>query len=92
MILWDSKMIQLETVTELAWFLSRFMGCPRESAYKKQVKWSLCLYYYDAMKTYGGVEVQFPALLTTELHGDEWSASRPDRFTPAVGVPALSTG
>jgi hypothetical protein len=30
----------------------------------------------------GGVEVQFYVFLTSESDGNEWSASRPDRFTP----------
>jgi len=39
---------------------------------------------YDAMKTYGGVEIQLRAFLTSVLDGDDWSASRPDRFIPRV--------
>jgi hypothetical protein len=34
------------------------------------------------MKTYGGVEV----FLTTALDRDEWSVSRPGRFTPVKGA------
>jgi hypothetical protein len=34
------------------------------------------------MKTYWGVEVQLHALLISALNGGEWSASRPNRFTP----------
>jgi len=37
---------------------------------------SLCLTKYHAMKTYGGVEIQSHTLLTSELDGIEWSASR----------------
>jgi hypothetical protein len=33
------------------------------------------------MKTYGGVDVQIHILLTSVLVRDEWSASRPCRFT-----------
>ena len=33
------------------------------------------------MKTYKGVEVQFPSFLTSALNGGEWSASRPGRLT-----------
>jgi hypothetical protein len=33
------------------------------------------------MKTYGGVDVQIHVFLTSALVGDEWSASRPGRFT-----------
>jgi hypothetical protein len=33
------------------------------------------------MKTYGGADVQVHVLLTSVLVGDEWSASRPGRFT-----------
>jgi hypothetical protein len=46
----------------------------------KKVKLSICL-KYDAMKTYRGMEVQLHAFLTSALHGGEWSASRPGRFT-----------
>jgi hypothetical protein len=39
------------------------------------------------MKTHWGAEVQLHVFLTSELDGGEWSASRPDRFTPGwVGV------
>jgi hypothetical protein len=34
------------------------------------------------MKAYGGVGVQIHIFLTSALVGGEWSASRPDRFTP----------
>jgi hypothetical protein len=36
------------------------------------------------MKTYGGVDVYIHIFLTSALVRDEWSASRPDRFTPAT--------
>jgi hypothetical protein len=35
-----------------------------------------------SMKAYGGVDVQIHIFLTSALVGDEWSASRPCRFTP----------
>jgi len=38
------------------------------------------------MKTYGEVEVQHQAFLTSSLQGGEWSASRPGRFTPREGA------
>jgi hypothetical protein len=34
------------------------------------------------MKTYGGVAVYSHVFLTSALVGGEWSASRPERFTP----------
>jgi hypothetical protein len=34
------------------------------------------------MNTYGEVDVEIHAFLTSALVGDEWSASRPSRFTP----------
>jgi hypothetical protein len=34
------------------------------------------------MKAYGGVDLQIHIFLTSALAGDEWSASRPGRFTP----------
>jgi len=36
---------------------------------------------HDAKKTYGGMEVLPHIFLTLALGGNEWSASRPDRFT-----------
>jgi hypothetical protein len=47
----------------------------------KKVTWSLC-----AMKTYGGVAV-YPPLITFAVDGDEWSASRPCRYTPGDIAP-----
>jgi hypothetical protein len=40
------------------------------------------LYLYRSMKTYGGVEMYIHALLTSALHGGEWSASSLNRITP----------
>jgi hypothetical protein len=34
------------------------------------------------MKAYGEVDVQTPVSLTSALIGGDWSASRPDHFTP----------
>jgi hypothetical protein len=39
------------------------------------------------MNTYWGVEVCFHAVLTSALDGDEWSNSRPDRFTRGGKAP-----
>jgi len=39
------------------------------------------------MKTYGGVEIQLHAFLTSALDGGEWSASRPGHFTPGETAP-----
>jgi hypothetical protein len=39
----------------------------------------LYLTKYNAMKTYGGVEVQLRAFLTSVLDGSEWSASAPGK-------------
>jgi hypothetical protein len=36
------------------------------------------------MKKYGGVDVHTHVFLTSALVGDEWSPSRPGRFTPGV--------
>jgi hypothetical protein len=36
------------------------------------------------MMTYGGVDVQTHVFLTSALAGDEWSSSRPARFTPGT--------
>jgi len=36
---------------------------------------------HPATKTYGGMEAQEHAFLTSGLHGGEWSASSPGRFT-----------
>jgi hypothetical protein len=40
------------------------------------------------MKAYGGVDVQRHIFLTSALVGGEWSASRPDRFTPGERAPS----
>jgi len=48
----------------------------------RRVELFLCLTKHHAMKTYGGVELQIHAFITSALDGGEWSASRPGRFTP----------
>jgi hypothetical protein len=40
-----------------------------------------------AMKTYGGVEVELHAFLTSALDVGKWVASRPGRFTPGETAP-----
>jgi hypothetical protein len=39
-----------------------------------RIKLSLCLTKNYAMETYGGVEIQFHAFITSETDGGEWSA------------------
>jgi hypothetical protein len=39
------------------------------------------------MKAYGAVDVQIHILLTSELAGGEWSASRPGRLTSGEEPP-----
>jgi hypothetical protein len=41
-------------------------------------------------KTYGGMEAQFHAVLTSVLGGYEWAASRSSRFTPGPRNPCTS--
>jgi hypothetical protein len=55
-----------------------------------EIKLSLCLTKYHAMKTYRKVEVYPCAFLTSELGRGEWSASRFSRFTPDKIVPAIN--
>jgi hypothetical protein len=40
------------------------------------------------MKAYGGLDVKIHIFLTLAAAGDEWSASRPDRFTPGERAPS----
>jgi hypothetical protein len=47
-----------------------------------KVKLSVCLTAYHAVMTYWGSGGVDRAILTSALHGGEWSASRFDRFTP----------
>jgi hypothetical protein len=47
----------------------------------------LCLIKRNAMKTYGGLEVQFHTFLTSELNGGYRSASRTGRFSPGERPP-----
>jgi len=42
---------------------------------------------YHAIKMCGGVTVQTHGFLYLALDGGEWSASRPDRFTPGESHP-----
>jgi hypothetical protein len=42
---------------------------------------------HHAMKAHWGVEAQLHAILASELDGGDWSASRPDRFTPRKRAP-----
>jgi hypothetical protein len=39
------------------------------------------------MKAYGGVDLYIHVFLTSELVGDELSASRPGRLTPGGKIP-----
>jgi hypothetical protein len=39
------------------------------------------------MKAYGGFDIYSHVSLTTALIAGEWSASRPDRFTPEERAP-----
>jgi len=52
------------------------------SKVRVKMKLPLCLTKYDAMKTYGGVEVQLYAILTSAPDEVDWSDSRPGHFTP----------
>jgi hypothetical protein len=52
-----------------------------------KVKLSLCLYKYHAMKAYWGSGDIVPRILTSALHGGEWSASHSGRFTPRERAP-----
>jgi hypothetical protein len=47
---------------------------------KVEVKLSLCLTKYHAMKTYWKREGIAPRILDLGIHGGEWSASRSGRF------------
>jgi hypothetical protein len=50
--------------------------------------WNLVWMYevteHYTMKTYGGADVWTHVFLTLALYGDEWSLSRPGRFTPGT--------
>jgi hypothetical protein len=39
------------------------------------------------MKTHGGVDIQIHVFFISAVVGPEWSASRPDRFTPGERGP-----
>jgi hypothetical protein len=54
---------------------------------RKKIKLSLCLNKHYAMKTYGEVKVQIHSYFTSTLDRDEWSVSRPGRFTPREKPP-----
>jgi len=54
---------------------------------KLKVSLFLCLNW--APRRAGGVEVSLHAFLTSALDGDEWSASRPCRFTPRGRAPGI---
>jgi hypothetical protein len=53
-----------------------------QSAVNVKVKLSLCLTKHHAMKAYWGMHP-----LNSARDGDEWSASRPGRFTLREAVP-----
>jgi hypothetical protein len=72
MLLSSSGIWELLLFWKEPWFLSQYSG---------KVKLSLVLNQVPRHALYGGVEVELRAL-TSALEGGEWSASRPDRFTP----------
>jgi hypothetical protein len=63
------------------------MHCKCINSSKAKVMLPLYLTKNHAMKTYGGMEVQFHAVLTLVLDGGEWSASCPSPFTPGERGP-----
>jgi hypothetical protein len=42
---------------------------------------------HNAMKKYGGMDVQIQVFLSSALVGSEWLASRPGSLTPGEGAP-----
>jgi hypothetical protein len=44
---------------------------------------------HNAMREYGGVDVQIHIFLTSALALGEWSTSRPGRFTPGKRSPGI---
>jgi hypothetical protein len=56
---------------------------------KVKVKLFLCLTKHHAMKTYWGVEYTSTRSFTSEMYGDEWSATHPCRFTPRKRTPGI---
>jgi hypothetical protein len=48
------------------------------------IQLSLWVTEYHTVKAYGAGKVQLQELLTSALGGAEWSASRPDNFSPGI--------
>jgi hypothetical protein len=55
---------------------------------KVKVKLSLCLTKHHAMKTHWGSGGIAPRILDLGTRWDEWSDSRPGRFTPRERAPS----
>jgi hypothetical protein len=62
-------------------FISGYYYCSADNDMKMSGSYALIEHY--SMKTHEGVEVKFYALLSSELDGEEWSASHSSRFTLA---------
>jgi hypothetical protein len=69
--------------SEGTWRIVKTFPCNSHSVKRKNVNLSMCVINHHTM-TYGGVEVEFHAFLTSALGGSQWSASRPGRFTPGT--------
>jgi hypothetical protein len=52
-----------------------------------KIKLSMRLTKHHSVKAYGGVELQFNVLSTSEPDEGKWSASRPGRFGPGERTP-----
>ena len=55
----------------------------------QRVEMSLCFFKRSAMKAYGGMEVQFDALLILGRNGGDWPASWPRCYNPGERHPGV---
>jgi hypothetical protein len=82
--------VEVQKITSgLMWWQEQWLGYRLQvEVYRQNVKLSLCLIKYRAMKTYWGNAHIAPRILNSALYGGERSVSRPGCCTSGIRAPS----